>query len=165
MDYGDGTAGLTGTPTNADIGTHSVALLVTDSTGLTDTQMFTVTVEAVEPTVALTINYTTGAPGSFFNITGTGYPANGTATISINGEIVGTVLTGQDGGFSITLQTTPNSGEGTFMVTVSMNPSVTIQYQLKVNAPLRTQEGNLPIYAVPEDIAAFHFIYLPVVIR
>jgi hypothetical protein len=159
VDYGDGTAGLTGTPTPTDAGVHSVVLLVTDSTGLTDTQVFIVTV------ISLTINHTTGAPGSFFNITGAGYPADSTATISINGVVVGTVLTGQDGSFSITLQTMPNSREGTYIVTVSVNPSATVQYQLQANAPLRTQEGNLPVYAVPENIVAWHFIYLPVVIR
>jgi MYXO-CTERM domain-containing protein len=43
-DNGDGTATLSGTPTNADVGTHSVELVVTDAAGATDTQSFTITV-------------------------------------------------------------------------------------------------------------------------
>ncbi|MGC8839633.1 MAG: putative Ig domain-containing protein, partial [Anaerolineae bacterium] len=44
VDHGDGTATLSGTPGNADVGDHPVALRVTDSGGLSDTQAFTVTV-------------------------------------------------------------------------------------------------------------------------
>ncbi|MCD6400346.1 MAG: DUF11 domain-containing protein, partial [Anaerolineales bacterium] len=43
-DHGDGTASLSGTPTNADVGDHDVALRVTDSGGLFDTQTFTISV-------------------------------------------------------------------------------------------------------------------------
>ncbi|MBU0493555.1 MAG: DUF11 domain-containing protein [Chloroflexi bacterium] len=43
-DHGDGTATLSGTPTNADVGEHTVVLRVIDSGGLTDTQTFTITV-------------------------------------------------------------------------------------------------------------------------
>lgn len=115
---------------------------------------------------SLTINYTTGAPGSFFNITGMGYPANRTATISINGAVVGTAITGEDGSFTITLQTAPGGGEGTYIVTVSVNPLASVQYQLDASAPLRAQEGELPVYDVPEDVPAFsQFVYLPIVLR
>ena len=112
VDYGNGAAELTGTPTNTDVGAHSVALLVTDSTGLTDAQMFTVTVEAVEPTTALLLNYTVGASGSFFSVTRTDYPVDSTAINSINSEMV------------------------------SVNPSATVQHQLKVSTQLRTQDGR-----------------------
>ncbi len=46
-DHGDGTATLSGTPTNADVGDHPVVLRVADSGGLTDTQAFTITVANV----------------------------------------------------------------------------------------------------------------------
>jgi MYXO-CTERM domain-containing protein len=46
-DNGDGTASLSGTPTNADVGTHSVELVVTDAAGETDTQLFEVVVTNV----------------------------------------------------------------------------------------------------------------------
>jgi len=43
-DHGDGTATLTGTPGNADVGQHAVVLQVTDTHGLSDTQAYSVTV-------------------------------------------------------------------------------------------------------------------------
>jgi len=43
-DNGDGTATLTGTPDNDDVGDHAVELTVTDSAGATDTQSFSITV-------------------------------------------------------------------------------------------------------------------------
>ncbi len=43
-DHGNGTATLSGTPTNTNIGEHTVVLRVTDSGGLADTQTFTITV-------------------------------------------------------------------------------------------------------------------------
>jgi len=46
-DHGDGTATLAGTPANADVGDHPVALQVRDAAGLTDTQSFTITVANV----------------------------------------------------------------------------------------------------------------------
>lgn len=45
-DHGDGTATLTGTPADADVGTHTVVLHVVDGGALTDTQTFTIVVWA-----------------------------------------------------------------------------------------------------------------------
>jgi hypothetical protein len=44
VDNGDGTAGLSGTPTNADVGENAVRLLATDAGGLAAEQAFTITV-------------------------------------------------------------------------------------------------------------------------
>jgi parallel beta-helix repeat protein len=46
-DNTNGTATLSGIPTNAEVGDHSVVLEVTDADGLSDTQSFTITVNAV----------------------------------------------------------------------------------------------------------------------
>jgi hypothetical protein len=53
-DHGDGTATLSGTPTNADVGDHPVVLRVADSGGLTATQSFTITVANVNDAPAFT---------------------------------------------------------------------------------------------------------------
>ncbi|HOS78977.1 MAG TPA: choice-of-anchor Q domain-containing protein, partial [Anaerolineae bacterium] len=46
-DHGDGTATLSGAPTNADVGEHAVVLQVTDSGGLSAMQSFTITVSGL----------------------------------------------------------------------------------------------------------------------
>lgn len=43
-DHGNGTATLFGTPSSADVGDHIVVLYVTDASGLSETQSFTITV-------------------------------------------------------------------------------------------------------------------------
>jgi uncharacterized repeat protein (TIGR01451 family) len=53
-DHGDGTASLSGTPTNAEVGEHPVVLQVADSGGLTATQAFTITVANVNDAPAFT---------------------------------------------------------------------------------------------------------------
>jgi surface protein len=119
----------------------------------------------------LDINYPTGAPGSFFKITGTDYPVNVETDISVNGVDVGTVEIDANGSFSVTLQTSTASEEGTYKVEVTLegqpNPSGDVQYELDVSAPEREKEGGLPVLPVPEEIAPapLKFIYLPLVIR
>jgi peptide/nickel transport system substrate-binding protein len=113
----------------------------------------------------VTINHTTGAPGSFFNITASNFPINRTASIRINGHLLATVFTGESGSFATTLQTTLDSGEGFYMVTVSVNPAAATLFQLDAAAPLREREGDFPLLLVPEGIAVTDFLYLPVVIR
>ncbi len=46
-DHGNGTATLSGTPGNSDVGSHNVDLTVTDAAGLNDTQTFTIRVTNV----------------------------------------------------------------------------------------------------------------------
>jgi len=53
-DHGDGTATLSGTPSNTDVGEHAVELHVNDGGGLTSTQSFTVTVANVNDTPVFT---------------------------------------------------------------------------------------------------------------
>ncbi len=53
-DHGDGTATLTGTPTNAEVGAHPVLLRVTDNGGLFAEQAYTLTVANVNEIPAFT---------------------------------------------------------------------------------------------------------------
>jgi uncharacterized repeat protein (TIGR01451 family) len=68
-DHGNGTATLSGTPTNADVGANTIVLRVTDSEGLVDTQAFTITVANVNDAPLFTstpvTTATQGAPYTY----------------------------------------------------------------------------------------------------
>jgi hypothetical protein len=121
-----------------------------------------------EPT--LTISNTIGKPGSFFEITGKNYPANATATITINGRTLGTVTTDATGNFKFELSTPITGGqvEGAYFVTVTVNPDATIKFALDNNAPNTWPSpsgGTAQTFSVPAGIAFTNFIYLPIVFR
>jgi hypothetical protein len=113
---------------------------------------------------ALAINYSGGAPGSYFTITGSNYPPNSTATITINGNILGTVPTNSSGGFIFLLETSLTAEEGFYSVTVSINPSAMTQFTLDAEDDVRPQEGSGTVFVVPDGIA-FHAVYLPLIVR
>lgn len=128
-DNGDGTATLTGTPLNADVGSNSVTLVVTDLAGATDTQNFaisvtntndaptfsTASVNAAAEDSVYTYNIVTNDVdvGDTLAITATTIPGwlnlidngNGTATLA------GTPLNDDVGNNAVTLQVLDNSGE------------------------------------------------------
>ncbi|MBU0511337.1 MAG: calcium-binding protein [Chloroflexi bacterium] len=112
----------------------------------------------------LTINYPDGAPGSYFTVTGSRFPANATATISANGHELGTVLVDASGGFSFIFSTT-NADEGIYMITASVNPSATTQLILDAAEPIRPQEGTGSIIDIPGGIAFTNQIFLPLLQR
>lgn len=73
-DHGNGSATLTGTPTSADVGQHTVVLRVTDHAGWIATQEFSISVAMVEPRT-----WHVASDGSDFS--GDGTQANPFATI------------------------------------------------------------------------------------
>jgi hypothetical protein len=112
----------------------------------------------------MAINYSTGAPGSYFTFTGTDFPVNDTATISVNGVILGSVDTGENGTFQFWLST-DSAASGAYFVTASINPSATVRFDLSPNAPVHSQEGSGPLFDVPVGIAFTELIYLPLILR
>ena len=68
VDNGDGTAMLSGTPDNGDVGDHPVLLLVIDSGGLADEQPFTITVANLnEVPVFTSVPITTATQGLLYS--------------------------------------------------------------------------------------------------
>lgn len=110
------------------------------------------------------INYSSGAPGSFFTLTGERFPPDSTATIRVNGRTLGQVSTDSEGGFTFLLSTT-DSDEGTYFVTVTVNPVATVRFILNSSEPVRLQEGSGTVFDVPTGIAFTQFVFLPVVSR
>ena len=57
----------------------------------------------------LIFNYTSGAPGSYFNVTGSDFPPNTSASLTANGVAVGAIMTDASGMFTVTLSTSAAS--------------------------------------------------------
>lgn len=112
----------------------------------------------------LTLNYNTGAPGSILHVTGAGYPADSTATVTLNNQTLGTVDTDSNGEFSLLLSTT-NGDEGAYALTVSVNPSATTFFSLDLGKPVRPQEGDGTLFDVPPGIALTKSAFLPAILR
>ena len=112
----------------------------------------------------LAVNFTDGAPSSFFTLSGSDYPANEEATVNVNGHDLGTVTTDENGAFMLILSTA-EADEGIYIATVSVNPSATTQFLLDVEAPLRPQQGTGTEIPVPSDIALTEQLFLPNITR
>ncbi|MBN1814488.1 MAG: tandem-95 repeat protein [Anaerolineae bacterium] len=144
-DHGGGSATLSGTPTDDHVGVHAVALLVTDSGGLTDTQSFTITVANVnDAPVAVDDVYSTtentvlaiAAPGVLDNdtdieddpLTATldGGPSSGVVDLSLDGSFTYTATTGFSGAVTFTyIVDDGNGGSDTGTVTITVTPGTT----------------------------------------
>jgi hypothetical protein len=115
------------------------------------------------PSAALSINYTSGKPGSFFTLEGANFPANSTATVTINGYTLGVVPTDASGDL-VFLLNTDQADEGNYMVTATVNPSSSARFVLDSSKPTRQQEGQGTVFNVPGGIVP-HFVYLPLILR
>jgi hypothetical protein len=114
------------------------------------------------PTLA--INYSSGRPGSFFTLTGSGFPHDDTATIIVNGlTLTDTLSVDSSGGFVFLLDTS-QADAGYYSVTALVNPSAMTSFALDPNLPLRPQEGSGPILDVPSGIA-WKALYVPLILR
>jgi photosystem II stability/assembly factor-like uncharacterized protein len=120
---------------------------------------------AIQQVPALAVNYSSGAPGSYFAITGSNFPPVVTATIAINGNLLGTVPTDSSGGFVLSLETSPTTEEGLYSVTASVNPSAVTQFTLDAEDDIRPQEGTGTVFVVPDGIAYHYAVYLPLILR
>jgi hypothetical protein len=122
-------------------------------------------VSPVQPSANLTVNYSTGSPGSEFTVTGSNYPPNSLASVTINGRAVAEAIpVNGAGGFTFQLATVA-ADEGLYQITASVNPSAHARFRLDALAPLRSAEGNGESIAVPGGIAYDEFIYLPAMRR
>ena len=114
------------------------------------------------PTLA--INYTSGAPGSYFTVTGSQFPPNSTTTIAINGSILGTIPTDASGGLIFLLETSSTTDEGYYGVTTSTPYSTRTHFTLDQEDAVRPQEGSGTVFIVPDGIAN-RVLYLPRLVK
>jgi hypothetical protein len=110
-DTDEGKATLAGIPTNADVGNHPITLVVTDSSGLTDTQSFTIVVANVnDPPYFTSTAITTADEGVEYEyfITATDPDLDYGDSITITAPTLPSWLTFEDhGSGSATLSGTP----------------------------------------------------------
>ena len=110
------------------------------------------------------INYSTGAPGSFFTITGTQFPPDVNVELKVNGHTLGTIPSGTSGSSSFILST-GLADEGFYTVTARVNPGAAVRFILDHDFDVRSQEGSYPIFDLPSGLAATNIINLPLVNR
>lgn len=106
----------------------------------------------------LDVNHTEGSPGSYFLFTGSNYPANSIANVTVNGIEVGTVETDNSGNLSFIISTAhSNPGSYTVSATVDANASAAANFTLVINGTFQPIEGDGPVFTLIEAN------YLPVV--
>ena len=111
----------------------------------------------------LEINYTSGAPGSYFTLTGKDFQPNATASIKVNGNKLGTVSTDDSGNLNFILNT-DLADEGFYTVTASTTVSASASFAIKLTEPVRPKEGTGQVFNVPAGIA-FEHLNLPIIRR
>jgi Tol biopolymer transport system component len=113
---------------------------------------------------AMEVNYSTGAPGSFFTVNVSNFPVNDTAATLVNGIELGTAPTGSTGNFTFILSTA-DADEGYYEVLVTVNStSLTSHIILSNDQPLRPQVGDGPVFDMPAGLA-WQKLFLPSIQR
>jgi peptide/nickel transport system substrate-binding protein len=115
------------------------------------------------PQPQVQINYPGGAAGSYFNVTGTGFPPDSTASIVANDHILGQQPVDGSGAVAFTL-TTGQADPGVYHLRVQANPVAGLRFTVDPAAPERPREGEAPLVVVPEGLIPY-YIYLPVVVH
>jgi hypothetical protein len=100
----------------------------------------------------LSANHARGGPGSFFTITGHGFPPNRTATFVVNGYTLGDVATDAVGECLFLLDT-EQADEGRYVVTATVDPSASTSFVIASGEPIHPQEGGGTIFQIPSGIA------------
>jgi hypothetical protein len=114
---------------------------------------------------SLVINHNEGKPGSYFTLTGCDYPANATATVTINGNTLGNIQVDDFGCFVFELSSS-QADDGSYFVTVAVNPSATTSFRVDSNSPNTWgSEGGGTSFSVPAGIAFTEYNYLPIIFR
>ena len=114
------------------------------------------------------VNYPIARPVSFITLTGTGFAANTSIKISINGHVMSTVSTDSTGRFEVSLNTT-NADLGNYIVSASPilenSNTMSTMFRLEQDAPLfEIEEGISTVIDIPPGIGLDQ-IYLPLIIR
>ncbi len=109
----------------------------------------------------LTSDFSTGKPGSYFSLDGSGFPKGGTATVTVNGTVLSTALpVDSSGNLTFSLDTSlADEGHYTVVATSILHAGAPIV--LSQTAPLHPPGGGT-VLVVPAGIAMTEFSHLPI---
>ena len=108
-------------------------------------------IQPVPPQLA--IDHSSGAPGSYFTITGAQFPPGFPVAISINGHMLGSVLSDPAGGFVLILETHLSSEQGCYQVSAAVDAAASTRFTLESNGVLYPMPGQGTVLVVPDQIA------------
>ena len=128
-------------------------------------------VDAVPP-VSAAINYSTGQPGSYFTVTGSGFPPGELITAAVNGALLSNSLFANEDGKLAFYLSTSQAQPGRYMVAIYSNTAghslqsavASVRFTLSASAPERPLAGIQPLFIVPAGLE-LHEVYLPLVLR
>lgn len=118
---------------------------------------------AAEAMPKVQVNYPSGAPGSYFNVTGSDFPPANTLYISVNGRLLGEAQSGSDGSVAFTFSTA-EAQPGEYHLRVTANPAAGARLVLEAEGATREREGELPVIAVPAGLIRLP-VFLPLLMR
>ncbi len=133
---------------------------------------------------ALSLNYDSGAPGSYLTLSGTGFPGGTTEFITVNGQNLAIfpvsptgggapglagkdtiqVATSANGSFTLILATN-QAEEGDYQIATLYSPVEPLWFSLDDELPVHPQEGSGEVVDLPADSAYKWLNFLPVVNR
>jgi hypothetical protein len=119
--------------------------------------------DCTTPNATLVINYTSGRPGSYFTVEGANFPFSSNASITANGNLLGSVPTDSFGDLLFLLNT-EQADEGEYIITATVNQGSSARFVLDSSRLIRPQEGTGTIFNVPGGLVT-HFVNLPLILR
>lgn len=120
------------------------------------------------PPITLTVNHSTGGPGSYFAYSGANWAPNQTVEIYFNGSLVNNaVTTAANGSLGFVIRTSAGTAPGAYFADVVQGTTRrTAGFIIDANAPIRPVSGSGPIIDLPGTISPYtEFRFLPVVAR
>ena len=112
----------------------------------------------------MAINYSHGAPGSCFTVTGANYPPDSPIVITLNQRQLGTVSPDAAGQLVFRLETSPTNDLGLYRVAATAGLSAWTQFTLTAEGDLHACAGNGVVLRVPDGIVD-HLVHLALIAK
>jgi alpha-tubulin suppressor-like RCC1 family protein len=109
----------------------------------------------------LEINYSDGAPGSYFTIRGTNFYAWNEVSLRINNIPLSPSLQSDSNGNLLLIMDAAQAEAGGYVVSVEAGERRNASLHIDMGAPVHAQEDSGPIYQIPGESALTWAVYLP----